>query len=270
MISRTSAIVALILLVGCARTSVPDADVRPGLVIATDATFAPFHYFDENLEITGFDIELARLLAERAGYVPSVIAVPYDNLFDDLLAGSYDVVAATTGITPEREEKYLFTNPYYDTCQAALVRTGDGEPRSLTELEGRRVGAAGAGTSVKALELLPESEHVLLSDGEATENIIQEDGSVPVLEDGTIDALIVDEMDAVASARVSNGRLRVLSEPVALEQYAMVLAPGRIDLQRNLDRALQELRADGTLAGLERKYGLDRTEDWPINYGDSN
>ena len=89
---------------------------------------------------------------------------------------------------------------------------------------------------------------------------------MPVLEDGTIDALIVDEMDAIESARASNGRLRVLSEPVALEQYGMVLAPGRNALKRKLDQALRELRADGTLTELERKYGLDRGEDWPIDF----
>jgi ABC-type amino acid transport substrate-binding protein len=269
MTKRFQFLIATLMLAGCAGTSPeidPDYDVRPGLVIATDATFAPFHYFDDRLEITGFDIELARLLAERAGFVPSVIAIPYENLFDDLLVGSYDVVAATTGITPEREAKYLFTAPYYNTCQAALVRTGDDEPRNLADLKGRRVGASGAGTSILALEDLTESEQVLLSTGEATETIIQEDGSVPVLEDGTIDALIVDEMDAVESARASNGRFRVLSEPVALEQYAMVLAPNRRDLKQRLDRALKELRDDGTLAELERQFGLDRGEDWPIKF----
>ena len=268
-VSRLTGVAIILILAGCAGTSssdVPEMSVRPELVIATDATFAPFHYFDDRLAITGFDIELARLLADRAGYVSRVIAVPYDGLFDELVAGSYDVVAATTGITPERETKYLFTIPYYDTCQAALVRTGDGEPESLAELRGRRVGAAGAGTSVRALDGLTGVVPVLLSSGDATENIIQEDGSVPVLENDTIDALIVDEMDAIESARASNGHLRVLSEPVALEQYGMVLAPGRSILKRELDRALRELRADGTLANLEREFGLERGEDWPINF----
>lgn len=269
IVGRFLVVAALALLAGCASTPSSDTanlSVRAEIVIATDATFAPFHYFDDRLEITGFDIELARLLVERAGYMPRVIAVPYADLFDDLVAGSYDIVAATTGITQEREAKYLFSAPYYDTCQAALVRTGEGEPGSLDELYGRRVGAAGAGTSVRALDNLTGVVPVLLSSGEASENIIQEDGSVPVLENDTIDALIVDEMDAIESARASNGRLRVLSEPVALEQYGMVLAPGRNALKRQLDGALRELHADGTLANLERRFGLDRGDDWPIDF----
>ena len=102
---------------------------------------------DDSGQVTGFDVELARTLATRAGYEPRIIAIPYEHLFDDLLAGAFEVVAATTGITPERRQIYAFSDPYFDTCQAALVRTGADEPTSLADLAGRRVGAAGAGTS---------------------------------------------------------------------------------------------------------------------------
>jgi ABC-type amino acid transport substrate-binding protein len=260
-------LVVRILLVAllAALASCNDASPRE-VSIATDATFPPFHYVDENGVATGFDVELASDLVRRAGFEPRIVVVPYDQLFDSLLAGSYQLVAASTGITPERGEKYLFTSPYYDTCQAALVRVGEGEPADLNDLAGRRVGAAGAGTSVKALEAMSGVVPVLLSEGEATEAVIREDGRVPVLEDGSIDALIVDEMDAVAAARVSNGMLRVLSEPVALEQYGLVLAPDNAELKRVLDLALDSFRQDGSLARLESKYGLDRGDDWPIEF----
>jgi ABC-type amino acid transport substrate-binding protein len=264
MIARVSVIAALMALAGC--TGGVDEDALREVSIATDATFPPFHYIDENGEATGFDVELASELVRRAGYEPRVVVVPYDRLFDNLLAGSYQLVAASTGITPERGEKYLFTAPYYDTCQAALVRVGDDEPANLTELAGRRVGAAGAGTSVKALESISGVVPVLLSEGEATEAVIQEDGRVPVLEDSSIDALVVDEMDAVVAAQASNGMLRVLSEPVALEQYGLVLAPDNADLKRVLDQSLENFRQDGSLERLEIKYGLDRGDDWPIDF----
>jgi len=242
-----------------------EMDVQAGMRIATDATFPPFHYIDELGEATGFDIELARELAWRAGYVPEVLVVPYDELFVDLLLGRHDVVAATTGITPEREQTYLFTRPYFDTCQAALVRTGKGEPRSLADLVGRRVGAAGSGTSVLAMDNMPGVIPILLSEREVTEDTISDDGSVPALENGDIDALIVDEMDAVDATRLSNGRLRVLREPVALEQYAMVLAPNNIRMKRALEKALVAMQEDGSLEQLQRDFGLYRGDDWPID-----
>ena len=266
-LSVAAPILASLLFTGCASQPVNDAaglDVVASITIATDATFAPFHYFDDGGNVTGFDVELAKALARRAGYEPSVIPIAYENLFDDLLAGAYEVVAATTGITTERQQIYSFSDPYFDTCQAALVRTGADEPKSLSELAGRRVGAAGAGTSVRALDDIPGIVPVLLSEREATETTIMDDGSVPVLESGDIDALVVDEFDAVEAARLSSGRLMVLSQPVALEQYGFVFSPANAHIKRQFDRALADMREDGSLLRLQREFGLDRDEDWPV------
>ena len=215
--------------------------------------------------VTGFDIELSQELARRSGYTPEVTVLPYERLFEGLLARRHDIVAATTGITPQRAEMYLFSDPYFKTCQAALVRSGDGEPRSLSDLAGRRVGAAGAGTSVAALSQLPDAIPVLLSELTGKGDAVQKDGRVPTLENGEIDALIVDELVAVEAAHASAGRLRVLPEPVALERYGFVLPPGSQTLKREFDEALETMRIDGSLTALERKFGLDRGDDWPIN-----
>ena len=111
----------------------------------------------------------------------------------------HDLVAATTGVTAERAQHYLFTRPYFETCQTALVRIGDDEPTSLAQLAGRRVGASGTGTAARAMRTIVGSEHVALD----------VEGVAPLLE-GIVDAIIVDEFDAVAMARASEGRLRVL------------------------------------------------------------
>jgi cystine transport system substrate-binding protein len=230
----------------------------PSLRIASDATFPPFHFIDEAGQPTGFEIELARLIAEREGLVPHVLVLPYDELLPGLASGAHHLVAATTGITPEREKLYLFTRPYFETCQAALVRAGENEPKSLAELSGRRVGAAGAGTSARALAGLQGVEAVALGKGEA---------GVAFLEKGRIDALIVDEFGAVRTARASNGRLRVLAEPVALERYAFVLALAGGELKSALDSALEAIERKGLLEDLRKKFGVERDEDWPVKIG---
>ena len=227
----------------------------PVLRIASDATFPPFHFIDESGEPTGFEIALAKLVAEREGFRPHVVVLPYDELLPGLAAGAHHLVAATTGITPERDTLYLFSKPYFETCQAALVRVGENEPETLAELSGRRVGAGGAGTSARALAGLQGVEAVTLGKGEA---------GVPFLEEGKIDALIVDEFGAVRTARASNGRLRVLAEPVALERYAFVLSLDSSDLKDAFDTAIEALEREGRLEELRKEFGVERDEDWPV------
>ena len=227
----------------------------PVLRIASDATFPPFHFIADSGEPTGFEIELARLVAEREGFRPQVVVVPYDDLLPGLTTRAHHLVAATTGITPEREKLYLFTKPYFETCQAALVRVGKKEPTTLAELSGRRVGAAGAGTSARALTGLHGVEAIALGKGEA---------GVPFLEEGKIDALIVDEFGAVRTARASKRRLRVLAEPVALERYAFVLSLASDDLKAAFDSALEALEREGRLEELRKEFGVERDEDWPV------
>jgi ABC-type amino acid transport substrate-binding protein len=229
---------------------------RPVLRIASDATFPPFHFVDGAGTATGYDIELARLLAESAGFEPVVLVKPYDDLLSGLETGAHDLVAATSGVTPERERIYLFTKPYFETCQAALVRAGPKEPSSLADLRGRRVGASGSGTSARALRGTEGVEAVFLGPGQP---------GVPSLEAGVIDALIIDEYHVVDAARASNGRLRALAEPMALERYAFVLARGRDELKASLDRAFEELERNGRVAELRIRYGVERGPSWPVD-----
>jgi ABC-type amino acid transport substrate-binding protein len=117
------------------------------------------------------------------------------------------------------------------------------------------VGASGTGTSARALAGLPGVEAIALGKGEA---------GVPFLEEGKIDALILDEFGAVKAARASNGRLRVLAEPVALEHYAFVLSLASDDLKGAFDVALEALEREGRLEELRKEFGVERDEDWPV------
>ncbi len=232
--------------------------LQPSLRIATDATFPPFHFVGESKEATGFEIELARLVVQREGFVPQVLVLPYDELLPGLAASRHHLVAATTGITPEREKLYLFTKPYFETCQAALVRAGDDEPETLADFSGRRVGASGEGTSARALAGLSGVEAVALGKGEA---------GIPALEAGKVDALILDEFGAVRAARASQGRLRVLEEPVAREEYAFVLPRKHTDLKSAFDEALDALEREGRIEALRKEFGVERDSDWPVKIG---
>ncbi len=246
-------IVAVASLCALAACAPPSRGVPETIVIVSDATFPPFHFLDDAGTPTGFDIELARRMVEIAGFQAKVEVKPYAVLHSGLASGEHDLVAATTGVTAERREKYLFTRPYFETSQVALVRTGADEPADLAALDGLKVGASGAGTAAAAMRSIVGATHVALS----------EEGTGP-LEEGLVDAIIVDELDAVAMARASEGTLRVLREPVASEHYAFVVALGREELRDAIDEALTEIEASGDLAALRARFGVDRDASWPV------
>lgn len=235
----------------------PPADDRPALRIVSDATFPPFHYIGDGGVATGFDIELARLMADRAGFNPVILVRPYDQLLKGLNSGDHDLVAATTGVTPERELIYLFTTPYFETCQTALVRTGPGEPMTIADLRGRRIGATAGGTAERAARTVAGTEYVSLGDGQGLSS----------LEKKSIDAWIVDEFDSVRDARASSGRLQVLREPVALERYAFVLSKSHTEWKDKLNQALADLEREGRVAALQTRYGVARDAQWPVAIG---
>ena len=244
---RTLLYVGLSLLLGCAQA--PELVV---LRVATDATFPPFHYIEQDA-ITGFDVELARAVASVSGASAEVRVVTYDALWSGLEEGAHDVVAASTGVTAEREARYLLSSPYYATCQVAVVRASS-PATQLAHLTDSTVGAEGSGTSYLALQSLPARRRLQLADDEGRKS----------LQTGGIDAWIIDEYAGVRAAEQSNGQLRVLPESVAVEEYAFVFARGNTSLKARVDNALKELEESGRLAALAQEFGLLRGPQWPV------
>ena len=226
----------------------------PVLVIASDATFPPFHWIDEAGDPTGFDIDLAKAIAADSGYVARVEVLPYAELFDGLTVGAHDIVAATTGITSERQKQFDFSDPYFTTCQVAVVRRGRGEPQRLSDLAGQRIGAAGSGTSAGAMRTI-DGIHMEIADGAGRSKLL----------DGTIDAWIVDEFDGVQAVREFATELHVIRQGVRVERYGFVLARGREKLRADINASLSTLAANGTLERLRERFEIPRETGWPVD-----
>ena len=212
-------------------------------------------------KVSGYDVELLRAVLDHAGLKHQTMVVrPYDALFERLADGHHDVVAATTGITKQRQELYLFSDPYYETCQAIVVRNGDDEPKTIAELRGRKVGAAGSGTSAKAAGELPGVETVILEKGSL--------GLLTALYEREIDAFVVDEFEAVAMARLDSAGLAVLVESAAPELYGFVMAKDQLELQSRINGSLAALKANGRIKKIREQFGVSRDDQWPVKIGE--
>lgn len=241
-------LLALLLAFLCA-CAAPDSPggAREVVRVASDLDNRPFAWVDENGRPAGRDVEMMQRLAEACGFELEWRRMAFAELLGALETGAADVVCATIGVTPEREARVDFTRPYFETTQAVLVRAGEGEPRWLSDLAGRRVAASGDTTSGRAARAhLGHSELVFESKA----------GLSPAarLLAREVDAVVLDRPAADAHARASDGALALLEEQLAIERYALAVNPARPELCERLDAALREL--EGTWLELDRAYGL--------------
>ena len=120
------ALVAAVSLSGCSKeesavqtsSAVQSSDLldqirsKGQIVIATEGTWSPWTFHDESGKLTGYDIEVGRLIAKKLGVEPQFVEGKWDGLLAGISAGRYDIMINGVDMTPEREKSYRFTDPY--------------------------------------------------------------------------------------------------------------------------------------------------------------
>ncbi|RKY17023.1 MAG: hypothetical protein DRQ55_16725, partial [Planctomycetota bacterium] len=215
---RVARVLALFLaslaLAACVAAPPPaEAPGERALVVASDLDNMPFAGVDEDGTPRGRDVEMMQALARHMGRELSWKRIPFETLLPSAQAGLVDVVCATVGITPERAEKVDFSETYFETVIAVLVRSGVGEPRRWSDLDGKRVAAGAGTTSERAVRrVLPDARGIYQN----------KRGLSPAerLLVGDVDAVAMDGPNADAAVAASAGALRLLDTPLSIERYA--------------------------------------------------
>src|SRR6478672_186743 len=107
------------------------------LSVGSDIPYPPFEQGKPG-EYTGFDIELMEAIGEKIGRTPEFQDTSFETIFRDVAQGKFEAVISAATITEEREEAVDFSNPYYLSEQAVLVKEGS-DLKSLEELNGKPV-----------------------------------------------------------------------------------------------------------------------------------
>ena len=207
------------------------------LVVATDATFPPFEYVEEETKaMVGFDIDLMNAIAEKAG-----LEINYQNVaWDPLLAGmadcQYDMAISAMTITAERAEAFSFSNPYINAGQIVTVAIGNEVIGGPEDLVGATIGAQIGTTGAMEAEAI-EGSTVKVYD---TYELAFLD-----LANGQIDVVIADYPTAVAFVNQNSARLKVVGEVFTNESYGIAFCKGNTELIDQVNAALAELQAEG-------------------------
>lgn len=127
--------------------------------IGIDATFPPFEFIDSTSgTVEGLDVDLAKSIWSSLDYKIEFVVVPFDGIVSGLESGAYDVIISAFTITPERSERVLFSDPYYDVGQILAVPAADTTVVTFSDLAGRRVGVQRSSTSEALAKLETEVE----------------------------------------------------------------------------------------------------------------
>ena len=217
------------------------------IVVAMEGTWSPWTYHDENDELVGYDVEVAKKIAEKLGVEAVFVEGEWDGLLAGLDAGRYDMMVNGVEITEERGEKYDFTDPY-GYIRTAIIVTGDNEEiKSFEDLNGKHT----ANTISSTYAVLAESY------GAEVTGVDDLNQTFELLLSGRIDATLNAELtyyDYMKAHPDSNLKIAGLTEEASHVAIPLRKGEETASLLAAVNQALAELSESGELSELSMKY----------------
>ena len=218
-------------------------------VVGTDAAYAPFESQNEKGEIVGFDIDVLKAVAAKAGIEVKFVNTPWEGIFNALAQGDRDIVVSAVTITDERKGTMDFTQPYFDAQQLIAVRQ-DSKVAKFADLKKLKVGVQTGTTGDEAVTKLMGKTSTAIKRFESTPLALKE------LEAGGVDAVVAD--NGVVIHYVANnpgGKFKTVADKDFVpEQYGIAVKKGNAELLAKLDQGLAGIKSDGSYAQIYGKY----------------
>lgn len=220
---------------------------RGTIIIGLEGDWAPWSFVDENDELTGFDVEVARAIAAKLGVEVQFIPGEWDGLFAGMDAGRYDIVINGVEVTPERTEKYDFTEPYASIRTALIVR-GDNETiKTFDDLKGTKTANSIASTYMNLAEDYGATCYGVDTLDETLTMVLQ--GRV----DATLNA-IVSYTDYMAQHPDANLKVVATTDDASNVSIPMRKGEETASLMEAINQAIAELHEEGVISELSLKY----------------
>ena len=213
------------------------------ILLATEGQFAPFNFF-KGTTLTGFEVEVAELVAKKMGLKVQWKTIGFDALLTGLKQDRWDLVIASHAITDERAKAVTFTAPHY--CSGGLVVAMDPAIRNARDLAGKVV-AVQTGTSY--LENVQKVANI-----KGMKNFPTDVDARSALVSKRVDAWVTDRFVAKEVAAKNPTVGFKLGELVFVEQVASAVTKGNTGLADAWNKALAETMADGSYQAVSMKY----------------
>ena len=255
-------------LVGCSGQKedkkASDTNSKKEIVMGLDNTFVPMGFLNDKNELEGFDIDLAKEAFKRAGYTVKFQNIDWSMKEQALDNGNVDCLWNGYSITEERKARVAFSKPYFDNKQIAITMSTE-SPTKLADLKDQVVGTQAASSALEAIEANKELENTfsIFNEKEFIGMIKDQkpvtydtyDKALRDLEIGRIKAVVGDEvlLKYYITQRGAD-KYKVLEGDLGSEQYGVGFRKNDTELRDKIDKALDDMKADGTFDNIKKKW----------------
>ncbi len=230
---------------GCAKKSSLDEIKKRGyLVIGTEGNWSPWTYHDENDTLTGFDVEVGKLIAEHLGVEARFEEAAWESLLAGVDSGRFDIICNGVGYTEERAKSYEFSDPYVYTRKVLIVASDNNDIKTFDDLKGKKTANSSGSTYAAIAESYGAEVSYIDTFGE----------TITLLKQGRIDATINSELSFVDYMTQHPEEAIKIVDSSEGESVCYPVKKGETELANAVNEALNELRASGKLAELSEQF----------------
>ena len=215
------------------------------LTVATEGTYAPFTFYNDKNELVGYDVDIARAVAQKLNLKVEFLTAPWDAMLAAFDAGKADVVFNQVSITDERKKKYAFSVPYTVTFGAIITRKDNNDIKSFADLKGKRSVHSVNSMWIPTVEKYGAKLVVADSLSDQINLIITKRA------DDTIDDAVMF-YDYIKQH--PNAPIKIIEAGDEPMYTAAIVKKGNKELLNKINNALNELSKEGVLSEISLKY----------------
>ncbi len=219
------------------------------LVLGLDESFPPMGFRDEDNNIVGYDIDLAKEVASRLGVKLILQPINWDSKDQELKTGNIDCIWNGFSINEERKQNILFSDPYMKNNQVVVV-TADSKFKTLADLKGKSVSLQATSSAADAVEKNTDFKNSLKDVVELKDNTL----CLMDLKTGNTDGVVMDEIVARYQIKMNSEKYRILDESLAAEEYGVGFRKGDLQLMTQVNDTLKAMAKDGKITEISNKW----------------